>query len=347
MSTLQATVSVDLDNLWAYQRTSANPGWKHLASYLQIAVPRMLDALDEAGITATIFIVGADAVRPWAHEVLGPITTRGHEVGNHSYGHACWLHRWHAPELHEELERADGAIRAATGQAPIGFRGPGFVWSTPLLTAVADRGYLFDASTLPTSLAPLMRRRLLQHGQLTIVEKQERQDLFGPRGSNRLPSRPYRWRLPDGRQLLEIPVSTVPLLGLPFHQSYICYIASFSRPLARAYLHAALLSCRAAGVAPSMLLHPLDWLGGEEVPELRYFPGMQLSAAMKLDLLKDTLRILGGQFRFETMGAQARRLAQDGGLREQMAPPAMVTRWSAPIHMEREPVPFRKTGDLP
>jgi len=341
VTTPYASISVDLDNLWTYQRTRGEPAWERLDSYLHIAVPRMLDAFDEAGIRATVFIVGADAAQPGARDLLGPITTRGHEVGNHSFGHACWLHRWHLPEIGAELDRADEAIRTATGQSPVGFRAPGYVWSTPLLQAVADRGYLFDASTLPTCFGPLMRWRLFRKTRLTLIERQQRRDLFGPPGSALLPSRSYRWRLPDGKRLVEIPVSTVPLIGLPFHQSYLCYLSSFSPALAKGYLRAALLSCRAAGVGPSFLLHPLDWLGGDEVPGLRFFPGMQSSADKKLRLLRDTLRIVSDWFSCETMGARARRLLEHGDLPERGAK-APTTKWSRPPGMKTEAVPFRK-----
>ena len=49
MTKPRATVSVDLDNLWTYQRTHGDPEWERLGSYLHTAIPRMLDALDEAG----------------------------------------------------------------------------------------------------------------------------------------------------------------------------------------------------------------------------------------------------------------------------------------------------------
>jgi peptidoglycan-N-acetylglucosamine deacetylase len=309
-----ASISVDLDNLWAYQRTHGDPAWEQLGSYLHIAVPRMLDAFDEARCTATVFIVGADAARADADQLLQPIAARGHEVGNHSFGHACWLHRSEPEVIGQELSRADAAIRAATGLLPVGFRGPGFVWSAALLAAVADRGYRFDASTLPTFIGPLARGRLLRTAHLTVAERARRADLFGSLGDVLRPNRPYQWRLPDGRRLLEIPVTTMPLTRLPFHQSYIVYLAAFSRPLALAYFRTALAACRARGIHPNILFHPLDWLGGEEIAALRFFPGMALRASKKVALLRDSLRLVQESFTFESMGVQALRLSSGGDL---------------------------------
>jgi hypothetical protein len=318
-----ASISVDLDNLWAYQRTHGDPEWERLGSYLHIAVPRMLDAFDEAGCKATVFIVGADAARADGGQMLRPIAARGHEVGNHSHGHACWLHRSNPADIQAELRRADDAILAATGLRPVGFRGPGYVWSAALLAAVADRGYHFDASTLPTFIGPLARRRLLQTARMTGAERALRSDLFGSFGDVTRPIRPYQWRLPDGRKLLEIPVTTVPLARVPFHQSYIVYLAAFSRRLALGYFRAALIACRARGVEPSILFHPLDWMGGDEVPELRFFPGMQLRVATKVALLQDSLRLLKESFAMETMGARALRLIESSTLPERDARASM------------------------
>ncbi len=319
MSKPRASISVDLDNLWAYQRTHGDPEWERYGSYLQIAVPRMLDAFDEAGCKATVFIVGADAERPEADQLLGPITARGHEVGNHSFGHACWIHRSDPAEIREELSRADRAIRAATGQEAIGFRGPGFTWSPALLQAVADRCYRFDASTLPSFIGPVARWRLLATSHLTPAERALRADLFGSFGAGTMPNRPYQWRLPDRRLLLEIPVTTMPWSRAPFHQSYVVYLASFGQRLALSYFRTALAACRMDGVEPTILFHPLDWLGGDEVPELKFFPGMQLRVAAKLGLLQESLRILGESFELETMGAQAGRLLHES-LRERKVP---------------------------
>jgi hypothetical protein len=324
-----ASISVDLDNLWAYQRTHGDPAWERLDSYLHIAVPRMLEAFDEARCTATVFIVGADAARADGDQLLEPIAARGHEVGNHSFGHACWLHRSEPEVIGQELSRADAAIRSATGLEPVGFRGPGFVWSAALLAAVLDRGYRFDASTLPTFIGPLARGRLLRTAHLTVAERAMRADLFGSFGDGMLPNRPYQWRLPDGRRLLELPVTTVPFTRLPFHQSYVVYLATFSRRLALAYFRTALAACRADGIHPSILFHPLDWLGGEEVPALRFFPGMALRASRKVALLRDSLRLVQESFTLESMGAQALRLSGSGDLPQRvLRVPGAAAAWT-------------------
>jgi hypothetical protein len=124
-------------------------------------------------------------------------------------------------------------------------------------------------------------------------------------------------------------VTTVPLTRLPFHQSYIVYLASFSRRLALAYFRTALAACRAGGIHPSILFHPLDWLGGEEVPALRFFPGMALRASRKVALLRDSLRLVQESFTLERMGAQALRLSGGGDLPQRvLRVPGAASAWT-------------------
>jgi hypothetical protein len=60
----------------------------------------------------------------------------------------------------------------------------------------------------------------------------------------------------------------------------------------RAYLRAALAACRMGAVAPSFLLHPLDFLGGEEVPALGFFPAMNLTRGAKMAAVREVMTIL-------------------------------------------------------
>ena len=58
---------------------------------------------------------------------------------------------------------------------------------------------------------------------------------------------------------------------------------------------------RAAGVAPSILLHPLDFLGGDEVDSLSFFPGMHLPGSRKRELVEGFLGQLARRYTIVTM----------------------------------------------
>jgi hypothetical protein len=179
-----------------------------------------------------------------------------------------------------------------------------------VLSAVAEQGYAFDASTFPTFLGPLARTYYFWTAKLSREEREERKALFGSFSEGFRPLRPYRWSLAGGRELLEIPVTTMPVFKIPFHVSYLLYLSRFSVGLMTAYLATALAMCKATRTEPSILLHPLDVLGGDQVPQLRFFPGMDLPAKEKTRLFVKIMEQLARGFEVVPMGEHARRLAQ-------------------------------------
>jgi peptidoglycan/xylan/chitin deacetylase (PgdA/CDA1 family) len=314
-----ASVSLDLDDLWTYLRTRGDPAWETRPSYLGLFVPRVLELLSRLDLRITFFVVGFDATREANLPHLRALTERGHEVGNHSFSHECWLQRYSPTRLEEEIARAHEALSTATGQAPIGFRGPGFSWSPALFEVLSRRGYLYDASILPTFLGPLARLYFLASASLSAKERTERAALFGAFRDGFRPNRPYAWRLSTERWLLEVPVTTVPVLRTPFHMSYLLYLSRFSTALMRNYLRLSLAACRAFRVEPSFLIHPLDLLGGDEVTQLGFFPGMDLTSARKTHLVGEVLAILRGEFDLITVRAHAERAVAEGPERQKIA----------------------------
>jgi hypothetical protein len=302
-----ASLSLDLDNKWSYMKTHGDPGWESLPSYLDIVVPRVLTLLQEESLTITFFIVGLDAAQPASQPVLKSIAEAGHEIGNHSYRHEPWLHLYSDAELEHEMTQAETAIQQATGQTPIGFRGPGFSFSPQLLSLLARRGYQYDASTFPTFLGPLARMYYFAKSSLSSEQSSQRKALFGSAKEGFRPLKPYRWQTASGL-LTEIPVTTMPLARVPIHLSYVLYLATFSRALALAYWNMSLTLCRLTNTQPSLLLHPLDFLGQEDCPELSFFPAMQTPAAPKLEVSRKVLQTLHRRFQVVPMREHAQTL---------------------------------------
>ncbi|HVF49566.1 MAG TPA: polysaccharide deacetylase family protein [Pyrinomonadaceae bacterium] len=304
-----ASLSLDLDNKWAYLKTHGDAGWREFPSYLDVVVPRALDFLRERGLTITFFVVGQDAALDKNLDALRQIAPAGHEIGNHSFHHEPWLHLYSEREIEQELSRAEDAIERATGERPLGFRGPGFSLSHATLRVLARRGYLYDASTFPTFLGPLARAYYFMTAKLTDEEREKRKALFGTLRDGLQPVKPYRWRV-GGALLTEIPVTTMPLFKLPIHVSYLLYLGGVSRSLALRYFQTALAFCCLTGTQPSLLLHPLDFLGVDDTPDLAFFPAMRQTSARKLQLVGEALRMLSAQFDVVTMREHARAVLE-------------------------------------
>jgi peptidoglycan/xylan/chitin deacetylase (PgdA/CDA1 family) len=278
------SLSLDADNQWSYMKTHGDAGWEELPSYLDDLVEVTLPRFRRHGLTLTVFLVGQDAALDKNREALRAVAEAGHEIGNHSFHHEPWLHLYSRPEMEREIGSAHEHIEKATGRRPVGFRGPGFTFSDDLLRVLAAHGYRYDGSTYPTFLGPLMRAYYFwKSSGFSEEEKKKRAALFGSVRDGLRPLNPYMWEV-DGKELVEIPVTTMPLFRTPIHMSYLLYLATFSRGLMEAYLATALKLLYWSGVNPSFLLHPLDFLGGDRVKALAFFPGMGLATEYKLEV---------------------------------------------------------------
>ncbi len=295
-----ASISLDLDNQWSYMKIHGDEGWDKYPSYLDIFVPHILKVLDELELKITFFIVGRDADEPQNIKYLRMISDHGHEIGNHSYNHESWLQTYSKPKIEAEITKAEEVIEIATGQKPVGFRGPGFSWSNDLLEVLAEKGYKFDASTLPTFIGPIARMYYFWKSNLSKEEKKERKELFGSFHEGFRKLKPYFWKFPNNRKLLEIPVTTTPIFKIPFHLSYLLYLSGISMFLMRFYLSFALFMCRITGTKPSFLLHPLDLIGGDQIKQLAFFPGMNISSEKKVKVFKTVIKAL--KKRYDLMG---------------------------------------------
>ena len=304
-----ASLSLDADNQWSYLAIRGIPTWADAASYLPVLGPRLLDLVGARDLRITVFAVGRDADRDEDAAVFHSIAAAGHEIGNHSYRHQPWLHRYSETELEEELGRAEEAIVRATGARPEGFRGPGYSLSKDTLRVLVRRGYRYDASTLPTVIGPVARAVYFRSARLDAVQREERAHLYGTWSDGLRPLKPYRLGV-DGAELLELPLTTLPALRLPIHVSYLLMLSAYSETAAHAYFRMALRACRLARVEPSILLHPLDLLSGEEAPDLRFFPGMQIDRPTKLARVAGYLDLLAQEFRVIPVGEHAALAAE-------------------------------------
>jgi peptidoglycan/xylan/chitin deacetylase (PgdA/CDA1 family) len=306
-----ASVSLDLDNQWSYMKTHGDAGWSAFPSYLDVVVPRVLGFLAQRELTITFFIVGQDAAIERNRNALASIAAAGHEIGNHSFSHEPWLQSYSAKQVDDEIAQAQEHIERATGRRPIGFRGPGFTVSPAVLDALARRGYQYDASTFPTFIGPLARAYYFMTSKLDRDSLEQRKALFGSFSQGFQPLRPYAWLTRSG-PLIEIPVTTMPLTRLPMHVSYLLYLARLSPALALRYFRTGLALCALTGVEPSLLLHPLDFLGADDDVGLRFFPGMDMARDAKLAIVAAALDALAERFSITTMRKHAESIAERG-----------------------------------
>lgn len=181
-------LSVDVEDYYhveAFRDRIQSETWPLYPSRVVENTRRVLELLGRHEARATFFVLG------WVAEhhpgIVREILKAGHEVGCHSYGHNC-LWRLSPEEFRADTRRARAAIEDAGGRAVVGYRAPSFslversLWALDILT---EEGFLYDSSVFP-----------IHH------------DVYG---LPRAPRSPFRWTTSQGRQLYEIPPTTVRL----------------------------------------------------------------------------------------------------------------------------------------
>ena len=313
-SKLRMTLSLDLDNKWSYLKTHGSDQWETFPSYLDTVVPRIVEFLAKRNLSITFFIVGQDAALEKNHRALQMLPAAGHEIANHSFNHEPWLHLYSKEEIDAELAKAEQAIEAATGVRVKGFRGPGFSLSTSTLEVLKERNYDYDATAFPNVLNPLARAYFFAKSNLTPEQKKQRKALFGSFSDAYRPVKPYRWKLDSG-DLTELPVTTMPVFKIPIHFSYLVYLASFSPALARLYTRTAITMCRLTRTEPSLLLHPLDFMGHEDDSDLAFFPAMNMATDKKIALMHDFFDLLEAHFTPMPIGQYIEQMGESPSLK--------------------------------
>jgi len=160
--------------------------WSSLPLRAEKSVDRLLELFAECGVRATFFCLG------WMAERMPGLVRRchlaGHEIASHGYGHVL-AYRVGRRAFADDIRRAKTILEDCIGQKVVGFRSPGFCirkdcrW---VFDVVAEAGYEYDASIFPAPHG---------HGGLRDIQA-------GPHAV---------WTRHG--HLVEIPVSTVPVLG--------------------------------------------------------------------------------------------------------------------------------------
>lgn len=97
----------------------------------------LLDTLGRLDVKATFFLVGRQV--QYYPYLAQAIQSTGHEVANHTFHHTN-LTRLSAPQVFEEIARAQDMIAAVTGQVPRYFRPPGGNYDATVLQTAHQLG---------------------------------------------------------------------------------------------------------------------------------------------------------------------------------------------------------------
>ena len=136
-------VSVTFDNLG--EASDLERGWwpedEPIGAHYSVteALPRVLEALDEAALRATFFVEGLNSeLYP---DTLRELGARGHEVACHGWRHERWAGLEPATER-DRLRRSAEGMRSL-GLRPAGFRPPGGELTAATPALLGELGFTY------------------------------------------------------------------------------------------------------------------------------------------------------------------------------------------------------------
>ncbi|WP_125130039.1 polysaccharide deacetylase [Microbacterium sp. 10M-3C3] len=179
--TVCLTFDFDAISVWYGLLGTSTPTYLSRGEFVaNVAAPRILDLLDQEGVTSTWYIPGLDAET--YPDVCKRIRDSGHEIGHHGYAHE-------GPTSLEEpaeraiLERGIEALDSTLGVRPVGYRSPAFDLSPNSTRLLEEYGFLYDSSMMAQDFEPYRCRT---------------GDVFHP-------DKPIEWGRP--LSLIEVPVT--------------------------------------------------------------------------------------------------------------------------------------------
>lgn len=145
-------LSIDVEDYFqvnAFVRAVRRDQWDGYPLRVESNTRRILDLLDEFGITATFFVLGWVAGRLPA--LVREIQAKGHEIACHGYGHEL-IYAIGPDAFRADIRLAKRILEEQTGTEVLGYRAPSYsitarsMWALDILI---EEGFRYDSSIFP------------------------------------------------------------------------------------------------------------------------------------------------------------------------------------------------------
>ena len=173
-------MTVDVETDWGGRLPACEGNCKGIENGL----PVILDMFNEFEIKGTFFISGILLER--CPDMIKKISQQGHEIASHGYEHQIPYNRISLKSLKEQIGRSKKELEGVIGEEVQGFRTPQFRISDSVFPILEEMGYMYDSSVV-NSIFPGRYNNLKSY------------------------QCPYKIN-----NITELPVSSFPLLRLPF-----------------------------------------------------------------------------------------------------------------------------------
>ena len=237
---------------------------------------RLLELFEQFRVRGTFFVLGWVAERH--AQLVRDIAARGHEIACHGLSHRL-VYEQSPQEFREETRRAKHLLEDITGASVLGYRAASYsivrdsLWA---LDVLVELGFAYDSSIFPV-----------------------RHDRYGMPDAERMP---HRLRTPNGKAIVEWPLSTALFFGLRVPVSGGGYFRILPYWLTRWGLNA----IERESQPFIFYLHP--WEIDPEQPPIRASRLSRFRHYTNLAKCEARLRRLLGEFQFGTASSGLARL---------------------------------------
>jgi polysaccharide deacetylase family protein (PEP-CTERM system associated) len=264
--------------------------WPTLPSIVVDRTRWIIDAVAEAGVRATFFVLGWVAERH--PEIARAIAAGGHELATHSFWHRR-VDRLTPDEFRKDLRESIDVLEQQSGRKVLGFRAPSFSitpgseWAFDVLH---DEGIVYDASLFPAKRG---------HGGYPCPQA----------------AHPFS-HTPSGRPMPELPMSVLKLgpMRLPFSGG------GYMRLLPGAVIRKAFDRFERDNVPVVVYLHPRDF--APDCPRVPMPLARRFKCYVGIKSTQQKLKMLLGRYAFTTcadlLGLEESSPRRHGGHREEV-----------------------------
>mgnify|MGYP001587159169 CR=1 FL=1 len=271
---------VDVDNLWIYEKEFGVKILKDPEFIYTHSLPILLKLLKKSNSKATFMIIGQDLLLPKCRKFCKKAVSEGHEIANHSWSHPVLFGKMSFKEKQAQIVKAHEIIAKVCKVEPIGFRGPGYYQDPEIVSILQKLNYKYDSSVLPGFSELLMKLYAYIRGG------ENRHKTFG-RMNYLISSRnPYALRSPHNKKgLLELPISTLPVLRLPIHTTFAYFFGKRYRNLIIKYFN----------TKPKhalYLFHAIDFVNLETPDKNHPVIPLRIKFEKRISFLEETLNTL-------------------------------------------------------
>lgn len=285
-------ISVDCDSVSDYLATYNYPFSPPPSdpTYTE-GLPRLLDILDKHRVRGTFFLVGRETQKRTHRAIIQRIAESGHEIANHTMNHPPNFGALPREVKIQEIENMARAAEDITGQKVVGFRAPVYWIDRVTMDLLEERGYLYDSSIYPSFFFPLQQAiiRWKAWNKRSKIQWGNALWNFSPKGPFR-PHERYIW-LKGNRNIIEIPISVVPFLNLPFYGTFVLFSGTL-------YFRVGLGLIRRFTKQMVFQYHPIELLGLEDGvdPRLNRLPGLKKGAKEKMEMIDSCVGLMAHHF---------------------------------------------------